>query len=142
VLAFSSADHQDPVRDLTVVHTTMVNVNRAVNLSDWANRPNMTFANNAAYSRDGDAVRLNGSAGVEFVGNVCYGPVVGVASGWVNGTGLGDFVDVTWNASQRDATPTPLSPIIGAGDFVWAVVDDLTGALRSDPLDPGCYDGP
>ena len=141
-LAFSSADHQGQVRDLTVVHNTMINTGRAVNLSNWGGRPNMTFANNAAYSKTGDAVRINGAAGVEFVGNVTYGAVVGVGAGYVEGAGLGDFVNVTWTATQLDARPTPLSPIIGAGDFVWAVVDDITAAPRSNPLDPGCYDGP
>jgi hypothetical protein len=142
VLAFSSGNHQAQARELTVVHNTMINTNRAVNLSDWASQPNMTFANNSAYSKNGDAVRLNGSAGVEFVGNTTFGPVVGIGSGFVHGTGLGDFVNVTWTATQRDATPVALSPAVGAGDFIWAVADDITAAMRSNPLDSGCYDSP
>jgi hypothetical protein len=141
-LAFSSGNHQAQARELTVIHNTMVNTARAVNLADWSGQPNMTFANNAAYSQTGDAVRINGAVGVEFVGNVAYGSVVGVGSGYIAGTGLGDFVNVTWGATARDATPVALSPAIGAGDFVWAVVDDITAAVRSNPLDSGCYDGP
>ena len=60
-----------------------------------ANQPGMTFANNVAYSKNGDAVRINGAAGVEFVGNVTYGNVIGIGTGYVHGTGLGDFTNVT-----------------------------------------------
>ena len=141
--AFSSGNHQGSVRDLTVVHNTMINVGRAVNLSDWTGKPNVTFANNVCYSQTGDAIRVNGgAAGVEFVGNVAFGPVVGVIGGYVSGTGLADFVDVTWNAAKLDAHPAALGALVGTGDFLWAVPDDLSGAARVAPLEAGCYDGP
>lgn len=141
--AFASHDHQGQVRDLTVVHNTLINTGRAADLSDWSGKPNMTFANNVCYSKTGDAVRFNGgSAGVEFVGNAVFGPVVGVIGGFVNGTGLLDFEDVTWTATKKDARPVPLGALIGTGDFVWALPIDITGAARQDPLEAGCFDGP
>jgi hypothetical protein len=139
--AFHSGDHQGTVRDLTVVHNTMINTGRAVNLSNWSGKPNMVFANNIAYSQ-GDAVRINGSTGVEFIGNVAFGSVAGVGSGWISGGGLSDFVDLTWDAAARDATPLPSSAIAGAGDYLWSVPSDITGAARTDPLDSGCFDAP
>jgi hypothetical protein len=104
----------------------------------------MTFANNACYSQTGDAILFGGgAAGVEFVGNVAFGPVVGKSSGFLPGSGLAlDFVDVTWNATQLDARPTPLGALIGTGDSIWAAPIDITGTPRVDPLEAGCYDGP
>jgi hypothetical protein len=141
--AFASHDHQGSVRDLTVVHNTMINTGRAADLSDWSGKPGMTFANNACYSQSGDAIRFNGgAAGVEFEGNVAYGPVVGKSSGFVPGAGLSDVVDVTWTATELDARPTPLGALIGSGDYLWAAPIDITGTPRLDPLEAGCYDGP
>lgn len=141
--AFASHDHQGQVRELTVVHNTLINTGRAADLSDWSGKPSMTFANNVCYSQTGDAVRFNGgSAGVEFAGNAAFGPVVGVIGGFVNGTGLLDFEDVTWTATKKDARPEALGALIGTGDFVWALPIDITGAARVDPLEAGCFDGP
>ena len=50
---------------------------QAVNLSDWDGRPGMVFANNACYSQSSYGLRMNGSTGVEVVGNVVFGSVTG-----------------------------------------------------------------
>jgi hypothetical protein len=138
--AFRSGDHQGTVGSLIVVHITMVNPSVAVSLEDWSGKRGMAFANNNAYSRDAEGIRIRGSSEVEFAGNVVLGSVVGVAKGWRSGGGLEDFAGVSWDASRREATPVQSSPIVGAGDPAWAVSCDLSGALRSGPLDSGCIE--
>ena len=141
-IGFHSHDHQGQTRDLTVVHNTIINTGRATNLTSWGGRPNMVFANNVVYSRNAESIHFpRGSSGVTVVGNVVLGSVVGVSSGWVWGSGLADFADVTWNATRRDATPRPGGAIIASGNTRWGEPVDLTGAARVPALESGCYDG-
>ena len=92
----------------------------------------MVFANNVAYSLSGTAVRFSGgSTGVTFTGNVVRGPVSGVFSGYVEGAGLSDFEDVSWDATTRDIRPTALGAIIGTGDSAHATADDYYGDART-----------
>jgi len=76
-----------------------------------------------------------------LTGNVVFGSVQGAVGGYVTGTGLADFDDVTWDASQRRATPAAGGALIGTGDLAWEEVDDLTGDERAAPLEAGCLDG-
>lgn len=141
-VGFSSHDHQGSVRDLTVVHNTVINRGRGVNLSDWGGRPGMVFANNVVYSENSQSVRFgSGSSGVEFVGNVVSGPVVGISTGFIEGSGLADFAGLAWDASALDPTPEAQSAIIGSGDASWEVTRDLDGNERNLPLEAGCVDG-
>ncbi len=138
---FSSHDHQDLSVNLHFVHNTVINTGRATNLSSWNDRTGMVFANNVCYSRDAESIRFpNGSANVVVSGNVVVGSVSGVAGGYVMGTGLADFVDVTWDASGRDGTPSEDSPIRGQGDPLYAVAEDINGVPRTPPLDSGAFD--
>lgn len=138
---FHTHDHQGTTRDLVFVHNTIINTGNATSLSSWGNRTGMVFANNVVYSQNGGSIRFTGgSGGVTVTGNVVYGSVTGTGSGYTTGTGLSDFAAVTWNATQRDATPTAGSAIVGAGAPAWSVADDLTGAARSGSLEAGCYD--
>jgi len=142
-VGFGSHDHQGNVRDLTFIHNTVINSGRAVNVSDWSGRTGMTFANNAIYSENSQSVRfINGTTGVDFVGNVVYGPVIGPSTGFVTGAGLADFANLAWDATALDATPEPGCALISAGDMVWEVSNDLSGAARVLPLDAGCLDRP
>jgi hypothetical protein len=141
---FSSQDDFATVRDIEVVHNTIINSRRGAHLSQWANRPNVVFANNAVYSNVGESVSFHdpeASNGVYFQGNVVLGPVEGAASGFVNGNGLQDFVDVSWSGIKRDATPSANSPLIDAADPNEFLPDDLTGKPR-DPvtMETGCLD--
>ncbi|MCC6406373.1 MAG: right-handed parallel beta-helix repeat-containing protein [Planctomycetes bacterium] len=141
--AFGSHDHQGQVRDLEFVHNTLINVGRGAQLSNWSGRPGMVFANNVVYSQNSQSLSFGGgSSGVTLSGNVVVGSVAGASSGWIVGNGLADFTAVSWDASQRDATPSPTSAILASGDPTWAVLDDLTGAARVGSLEAGCYDGP
>ena len=143
VRGFSSHDHQGEVRDLTFIHNTIVNSGLGATLSSWSGRPGMVFANNAVYSQNLESIRFSGgSSGVEVVGNVVLGPVTGTSAGFFQGNGLSDFVDLAWDATRRDATPAASGAIIGSGDLIWEVLDDLTGARRNWPLESGCLDGP
>lgn len=140
--AFSSHDHQGQSRDLVFVHNTVINTGRAAHMQSWDGRPGMVFANNVVYSQTNDAIRFaNGSADVILTGNVVLGSVVGASGGFTQGTGLGDFVDLTWNGSSRDAHPRVAGKLIGSGNPFWAVFDDLSAAPRARPVDSGCYDG-
>ncbi len=138
---FASTDNQGTTANLQVVHNTIINTGRGVNLSSWNNRMGMVFANNVVYSRDAESIRFpNGSTGVAVKGNVILGSVEGIASGYLAGAGLADFVNVAWDASARDATPTTSSAIIGAGDPVYAIATDIIGAARQGSLEAGAYD--
>ncbi len=140
---FQSHDHQGMSVDLVFVHNTIVNTGRGANLQSWNARPGMVFANNAVYSQGAESVRFgNGSLGVAIAGNVVLGPVVGASSGFSPGVGLSDFVDVAWNASSLDATPTAAGALIGRADPSWLVPSDLSGAALVPPYEPGCLDGP
>jgi hypothetical protein len=140
-IGFHSHDHQGSTRDLTVVHNTIVNTGRATDLVSWNNRAGMVFANNVVYSLEGQSISFpNGATGVTVLGNVVVGPVSGVTSGFTQGLGLTDFVEVTWGATARNARPSPAGAMVGAGNAAWAVAEDITGAPRTLPLDAGCYD--
>lgn len=141
--AFASQDHQGESVNLAVVHNTIVNTGRAANLSSWNGRPGMVFANNVVYSRDAESIRFpNGSTSVVVTGNVVFGSVSGAGGGYVTGNGLSDFVDVTWDAVSGDATPSAGSAIIGQGDPVYVLSEDITGAQRVSELESGGFDYP
>ena len=138
---FASTDHQGLTCNLAVVHNTIINTARATNLSSWNHRESMVLANNAIYSRDDQSIRFpNGASGVIVTGNVVYGAVSGVAGGYADGTGLSDFVSVTWDAANRDATPATGSALIGGADPSHAVAVDIHGDERITELDSGAYD--
>ena len=140
--AFHTHDHQGQTRDLVVVHNTFVNQGRGLNLISWGGRSGMVLANNAIYSQ-GEAVRFGaGSAGVTLRGNVVFGTVSGASGLGIAGTGLGDFTDLTWDASKRDARPSLSSPLLGAGDPAHVTSSDLSGAARLSAVDAGCFDAP
>ena len=140
---FHSHDHQGQSKNLSVVHNTIVNTGRAADLAAWANRPGMVFANNVAYSLTEDSIRFgNGSAGVVLAGNVVVGPVVGASSGWVQGQGLADFADLSWDASALDATPSSGSALLGAAAPAWVIGMDLAGGPLLPPFEAGCLDAP
>ncbi len=140
---FSSHDHQGQTRDLTFVHNTIVNSGRGASLVSWGGRPGMVFANNVVYSQGAAVQFSSGSTGVQLGGNVVLGSVSGASPlGFVQGVGLADFVDVSWDAAQRNARPKAGGVLIGSGNPLWAVFDDLDRRPRLLPLESGCYDGP
>lgn len=143
--AFASTDHQGNTVNLQVVHNTIVNTARAMNLSSWNGRSGMVLANNVAYSQTGNSLRFpNGSMGVVLAGNVVAGDVSGITDGYVftsNATNpLADFEQLTWDAVHRNARPVAGCTIVGAGVPAYAVANDLTGAVRVGSLESGCYD--
>ena len=142
--ALSSGDHQSTVRDLTIVHNTIINSGNAVRLGDWGDRPGMVFANNAVYSQSGNALNFaNGSSGVTIAGNVVYGSVSGTGSSGISaGNGLSDFESGSWSSHQQDVTPAEGSALIGAGDPAHAVDDDLQGDDFGSPVAAGAVDAP
>lgn len=138
---FASTNHQGQTIDLRVVHNTIINTVRAMNLSSWNNKAGMVLANNAVYSRDSYSIRFpNGSSGVTMAGNVVYGSVYGATAGYTNGIGLQDFVSISWDGSTRDGTPSAGSALIGSGDAGFAVTDDIHGDTRETQLDSGAFD--
>ena len=77
--------------------------------------------------------------GVRVEGNVIFGEVVGIESGFVLGNrGLTDFRDLTWQGGARDARPSPDGALVGAGVTGLGVTDDLAGNKRSGPPTAGC----
>ena len=143
LVGFQSGDHQGSTRDLVVVHNTILNTGLAANLNDWGGRPGMVFANNVAYSQFGTSLRFgNGTSGVDVVGNVVFGPVMGVFDGFVNGAGLGDFQGASWDGSSRDVTPLPMGVMDGAADPSFVAIDELDGDVRVPPYESGAVEVP
>lgn len=139
--AFHSHDHQGQTTNLQVIHNTIINSGMACRLNSWSGREGMVFANNAVYSESADAIRLSGDGdGVAVSGNVVFGSLVGISSGTVAGQGLADFVNLTFDAAQRDAKPSDSSALLGAADEAHATEDDLEGSPRSAPIDAGSYE--
>jgi len=138
--AFASQPHQgDPTR-MTVVHNTFVNTGTAVRLVDWGAGEEMVFANNACYSQSGNAINaVNGSVGVSFNGNVACGAVTGGIAGFQIGTGMTDFVSLSWDGVLRDAHPSGGSPLRSAADPSFATGTDLLYFPRSEPHIAGCH---
>jgi len=92
------------------------------------------------YSRDAESIRFpNGSSGVTLAGNVVYGSVSGASAGYVTGTGLADFENVTWDAVQRNARPSSGSRLLGAADNAYAVAVDINGTPRTAPHVAGAF---
>jgi hypothetical protein len=141
--AFYSGNHQATTTNLVVVHNTFVNGGIAARLQDWSGKPGMIFANNACYSQFSDGIWLvSGDSGVEVSGNVVYGSVTGASGGWTGGGGLSDFTEVSWDATDYDATPHPLGALVGAADPEYAEPEDFTGVVRTEPYEAGAVELP
>lgn len=138
--AFASQYHQGAPTELTVAHNTFINSGTAVRLSAWDSGANMIFANNACYSENGAALNAVTSVnGVVFAGNVSHGSVTSGASGFRAGTGLGDFFNVSWDATEMDARPGENSPLLGAADDNYATATDVYFYSRKSPHTAGCF---
>jgi hypothetical protein len=140
---FASTDHQEKTVHLTFVHNTIVTPSRGTNLSSWNDRAGMVFANNVIYTDGGEAVRFpGGSEGVTFSGNVVLGRVSGIRQGFVEGRDLEDFLDVSWDATKRNARPSRDGPFLGRADSEHVIEFDITGARRGERPTAGAFDGP
>ncbi len=138
---FASTDHQGKTARLTFVHNTVISRQRGANLSSWNGRDEMLFANNVVYTDRGDALRFpRGAEGVVVSGNVLLGRVSGVAEGFAFGNGLSDFVEVSWDGNQRNATPSRNFPFVGRADQRYIVEVDITGSRRSGRPTVGAFD--
>ena len=140
---FASTDHQGKSTRLTVTQNTIISSRRGANLSSWNDRQNMIFANNAVYTNHGDAIRLpQDAAGVTLAGNVVTGKVSGTARHMLQGNGLSDFNDVSWDAMKRNAMPTPASPLIGTAAGQFSATVDLRGHRRKSTKIVGAFVAP
>jgi len=136
---FASTDHQGKTTRLTCVHNTIVSRRRGANLSSWNDREGMVFANNVVYTDGGDALRFpRGAKGVIVSGNV----VSGVLEGFILGSGLSDFADVSWDGQKRDASLRPHSPAVGFADRRFPVALDIMGRKRSSSPTAGAFQAP
>lgn len=131
--ALQSGPHQDATTNLKIIGNTFLSTdNEAAFLRSWAGKPGMVLANNVIYSSTGEAVHVNGGlADVTVASNVVLGPVWGApTTGFTQGVGLSDFVDVAWDGSRRDARPSGQGALHRSTlqDPDWT--HDLTGAVR------------
>ncbi len=139
-----SHDHQGSTTNLQVVNNTIITPGTAAHFSSWSGRENMVFANNACYSQSGVAISFpGGSAGVTVTGNVFLGSAGGLTGGYVVGNSLeADFVDVSYDATRRNARPTEMSALVGVADPAYMPANDITGAARTGGAVAGAYDLP
>ncbi|MEM7309664.1 MAG: right-handed parallel beta-helix repeat-containing protein [Planctomycetota bacterium] len=136
--AFLSWDHQDLSVNLEVTHNTFVGYSEAARLKSWSGRPGMVFANNACYSKFEHAIRFeNGSTGVAVAGNVAFGAVQGLSSGYQPGTGLNDFVGGSWKAENLLFFPKPGGVLAGSGSVNYSADRDILGTPRLAPFEAG-----
>jgi len=141
--AFASQPHQGNSINLTVVHNTFIDDGRAVSLREW-NSEGFVFANNAVYSGDLALLWDGTNDATTFSGNVIFGSTnylnetPGTAS--ASGNGLVDFISISWDAVNRDASPSANSPLIGTADPQYAEELDISGGKRQGGLDTGAFD--
>ncbi len=136
----SQATVQGSPTELSIVHNTFVNAGGAVRLSAWESGTNMVFANNACYSQTAQALSATTSTvGVTYAGNVAYGTVTSGVGGIQSGTGLGDLVNLSWDATLNDARPSLASPLRAAAVAAYATATDIDFYPRSAPNTTGCY---
>ena len=129
---FASTDHQGKTLNLQVLHNTIINTGTAFNGNSWNGREGMILANNILYSRDKNALNFpNGSAGVTITGNIILG--TGPKQGSSPGRGLEDFVNLTWDGTKHDATPTAQAPFHHA-DPKYLQPTDYTNSPRTKPV--------
>lgn len=141
--AFISHDHQGQVRDLEVVHNTFVATSgEAARLQHWGGRPGMVLANNALYSQNGTALSfLSGATGVTIAGNVVYGPTSNDGgAAHVQGAGASDFADLAFDATRRDAHPSPGSALLVAPHAPYVASHDASGAERKQARAVGAFE--
>ena len=125
---FASTDHQGQTLNLQVIHNTIINTGDAFKGGSWNAREGMILANNVLYSRDKNAMNFpNGKEGVKITGNVVLGD--GQKEGTTRGLGLEDFVSMTWDGEQHDATPTAEAQFSSA-DAKYLHETDFNGAKR------------
>lgn len=146
--ALQSGPHQGLTTNLKVIGNTFISTAspQAAFLRSWSGQPGMVFANNVIYSENGESVHVNGGLdGVTVENNVVLGPLWGIpSSGFFAGNGLSDFVDLSWDATRRDARPSGSSALNRhvTPSNIWS--NDLTGAVRPagatvGALEPGTY---
>jgi hypothetical protein len=130
-----SAPHQSSTpQNLQIVHNSIVSAaDKCVRLYDWANKPNMVFANNAVYCDATMAVYPLDLEGVVLSGNVVYpaSPDIGITG---RSTVL-DFID----AANKNVYPSSDSPLIDAGDPVYSTEIDFNGNFRVGTPEAGAY---
>jgi hypothetical protein len=103
----------------------------------------MVFANNVVYTDGGDALRFpQGAKGVIVSGNVVCGRVSGVLEGFILGSGLSHFTDVSWDGKKRDASLRPHSPAVGFADKRFPVALDIMNRKRSSRPTAGAFKAP
>jgi hypothetical protein len=129
---FTSTDHQGKTRNLQVIHNTIVNANHAFSGGSWNGREGMILANNVLYSRDANALHFaNGKDGVTIAGNVVVGN--GPKDGCTRGRGIEDFMKLSWDAIELNATPTSDAPFDRA-DPRFLIDTDFNGRARTTAI--------
>lgn len=126
--AFASTDHQGKTTNIQFVHNTLVNTSHAFRGGSWNARDKMVIANNILYSREQNAFHFaNGYEAVVISGNVVLGN--GPKQGSRIGRGLEDFKKLSWDGSDRDATPA-LDSQFTNGALEFHLTIDLFGKAR------------
>lgn len=129
---FLSKKHVADPNNLQFVHNTVISNNKAVRIYNWNGKSGMIFANNAIYSQNSHSIFVSGGAsGATISGNITFGAVSGISGGYRAGNGLSDFVNVNWQATQRDATPSAGSALKGKADPSYLCSKDLNGQNRT-----------
>jgi MYXO-CTERM domain-containing protein len=126
--------------NIQIVHNTILHpTNDAI--ASTGITGSVLIANNAVYSRQGNAIRVSGNLGQVVVdGNVGMGSLAGVTGGLSPGDIATDFVAASFSgAPPNDVFPRPGSKLIAAGNPQHVVADDFNGILRHGVADVGAY---
>lgn len=112
-------------QNLDILHNTLINSGNCLAVSSWTG-PGIVFANNAIYSASSSPYRGSTTDGTR-VGNILL-------------ANLSGLLDVTLDGTRYDATPLAGSPLRGAANATYVVIDDLSGEEREGAIEVGCVD--
>lgn len=124
---------------LEIVHNTIVNADKCLNIRGWDSTAGIVFGNNAIYCSSDTLDLQGGSSGVIMTGNVVYPGGSQLPTGsYVVGAGIdADFED----ASNRLFYPSPNGALVNIADDSIAVnVDFDSNARPSGLADVGAYE--
>lgn len=130
------------VRNVSIVHNTIVNHRSNCLYIRWSGASNMVLANNAVYCPASVAVDAAGlvGGGIVVSANVAGGSLRGVSidnSRWWAG---GSLASALRDAATKDVWPLPGSPLLGRADAAHVAARDFNNILRAAPYDIGAYE--
>lgn len=124
-----------------IVHNTIITTGNGLEVRSVVGP--VVIANNAIYSRDGNAIQLISGdlSQVVVAGNVGSGGMTGRSGGYVAGKGLAaDFINANYNGGPPiDLFPRTGGALVASGSSTYSAEFDFNATARSGTRDVGAY---